>query len=92
MTLDVILNYCAVAAAAVYVMWGEISPWGWVALLAIFILVVIIAIRHAEQQNPSLEEQRSDFAQLLPKDPPVKVDRRFTSYRRASGLFDVEDK
>jgi negative regulator of sigma E activity len=73
-------------------MWGEMEPWVWVGLAASLIAAVIIAVRHAEQQDPSLEEQRSDFAQLLPKDPPVVIDRRFASYRRASGLFDVEDK
>jgi len=82
MTLDVILNYCAVAAAAVYVMWGEIGPWGWVALLAILIFMVIVAIRHAEQQDPSLDEMRSDFAQLLPKDPPVNIERRVGERRK----------
>ena len=92
MTLDVILNYCAVAVATVAVLWQEIEPWAWVALGVSLVAVVIFAVRHAEMQDPSLEEQRSDFAQLLPKDPPVMIDRRFTSYRRASGLFDVEDK
>jgi len=42
MTLDVILNYCAVAAATVAVLWGEIGPLGWVALLAILIFIAII--------------------------------------------------
>jgi hypothetical protein len=63
-------------------MWGEMEPWVWVGLAASLISAVIIAVRHAEQQDPSLEEQRSDFAQLLPKDPPIKVDRRFEGERR----------
>jgi hypothetical protein len=82
MTLDVILNFAFAIGAALLVMWRDMGPWSWVAAGASAVALIIISVRRTESQDPSLEEQCSDFAQLLPKDPPVVIDRRFTSYRR----------